>query len=146
MSDLTPESDDQQAGPDEFACPNCGVLETITLTRTTSAPQCRCGARLQATRDPGPPRALDVRGETVLDESCTASVPLPSRYEGPGLVQGRGGFPEEATDEQPEYLPLDHPHTEPDCPFCAARQAPTLHRLWCAVFFARDCNCGYAGR
>ena len=55
------------------------------------------------------------------------------------------GSPLVATDgrsETPEYLPLDHPHTEPTCAFCMTRLAPTQHRLWCAIFFVRVCNCG----
>jgi hypothetical protein len=42
-----------------------------------------------------------------------------------------------------EYLPLDHPHTEPNCSFCAARQMPMQHRIWCAIYFLKNCNCGY---
>jgi DNA-binding response OmpR family regulator len=45
--------------------------------------------------------------------------------------------------EETEYLPLDHPHTEPHCSFCAVRQTPMQHRLWCAIYFLRNCNCGY---
>jgi DNA-binding response OmpR family regulator len=45
-----------------------------------------------------------------------------------------------------EYLPLDHPHTEPNCSFCAARQTPMQHRLWCAIYLLRHCNCGYGQR
>ena len=48
--------------------------------------------------------------------------------------------------EEAEYLPLDHPHTEPNCSFCAVRQAPMQHRLWCAIYFLRNCNCGYGQR
>jgi hypothetical protein len=43
-------------------------------------------------------------------------------------------------------LSLDHPHTEPRCSFCAARQTPMQHRLWCAIYFLRNCNCGYGQR
>jgi hypothetical protein len=50
----------------------------------------------------------------------------------------------ERRSEVPEYLPLDHPHTEPTCSFCVARRAPTQHRLCCAIFFMRVCNCGLA--
>ncbi len=49
-------------------------------------------------------------------------------------------------EEEAEYLPLDHPHTEPECSFCAARRTPMQHRLWCAIFFLRNCNCGYGQR
>lgn len=42
-----------------------------------------------------------------------------------------------------EGLSLDHPHSEPSCGFCAARKAPMQHRLWCAIYFLRNCNCGY---
>ncbi len=48
--------------------------------------------------------------------------------------------------EEAESLSLDHPHTEPDCSFCAARQAPMQHRLWCAIYFLRNCNCGFGQR
>jgi DNA-binding response OmpR family regulator len=48
--------------------------------------------------------------------------------------------------EEAEYLPLDHPHTEPNCSFCAVRQTPMQHRLWCAIYFLRNCNCGYDQR
>ena len=49
----------------------------------------------------------------------------------------------EVESEDAEYLPLDHPHTEPNCSFCAVRQTPMQHRLWCAIYFLRNCNCGY---
>ena len=52
----------------------------------------------------------------------------------------------EVESEEAEYLPLDHPHTEPTCSFCMARQAPMHHRLWCAIYFLRNCNCGYGQR
>ena len=45
--------------------------------------------------------------------------------------------------EEAEYLPLDHPHTEPNCSFCAVRQTPMQHRLWCAIYLLRNCNCGH---
>ena len=38
------------------------------------------------------------------------------------------------------------PITEPQCAFCAARQTPIQHRLWCAIYFLRNCNCGYGQR
>jgi hypothetical protein len=50
------------------------------------------------------------------------------------------------SEEVAEYLPLDHPHTEPNCPFCAVRQTPMQHKLWCAIYFLRNCNCGYGQR
>jgi len=62
---------------------------------------------------------LDVCGENFLNELC------------------------EEHDGAPDYLPLDHPHTEPRCEFCAARQRPSQHRLWCSIFLVRVCNCGY---
>jgi hypothetical protein len=49
----------------------------------------------------------------------------------------------EVESEEAESLSLDHPHTEPSCPFCVARQTPMQHRLWCAIYFLRNCNCGY---
>jgi DNA-binding response OmpR family regulator len=52
----------------------------------------------------------------------------------------------EVASEEAEYLPLDHPHTEPNCSFCAVRQRPMQHRLWCAIYFLRNCNCGYGQR
>jgi DNA-binding response OmpR family regulator len=45
--------------------------------------------------------------------------------------------------EEAEYLPLDHPHSEPNCSFCAVRQTPMQHRLWCAIYLLRNCNCGH---
>jgi DNA-binding response OmpR family regulator len=45
--------------------------------------------------------------------------------------------------DPPEYLPLDHPHTEPNCSFCSVRQTSMQHRLWCAIYLLRNCNCGY---
>jgi hypothetical protein len=52
----------------------------------------------------------------------------------------------EVESEEAEYLPLDHPHTEPNCSFCAVRQAPMQHKLWCAIYFLRTCNCGCGQR
>jgi len=52
----------------------------------------------------------------------------------------------EAYADDAESLSLDHPHTEPHCSFCAARQTPMQHRLWCAIYFLRNCNCGYGQR
>jgi hypothetical protein len=52
----------------------------------------------------------------------------------------------EVESEEAEYLPLDHPHAEPNCSFCAIRQIPMQHRLWCAIYFLRNCNCGYGQR
>ena len=53
----------------------------------------------------------------------------------------------EVAGEEAEYLPLDHPHTEPNCSFCAVRRhTPMQHRLWCAIYFLRNCNCGYGQR
>jgi hypothetical protein len=52
----------------------------------------------------------------------------------------------EVENEEAESLSLDHPHTEPSCSFCAARQTPIQHRLWCAIYFLRKCNCGYGQR
>jgi hypothetical protein len=76
------------------------------------------------------------------DRFCKESAP-PARYEGAPLVQGRIGYPTVFPDEKPEYPPLDHPHAEPGCQFCAVRQTPTPHKLWCAVFLAKGCDCGY---
>ena len=41
-------------------------------------------------------------------------------------------------------IALDHPHTGSDCQLCAARRAraPLQHRLWCAIYLQRHCNCG----
>ena len=52
----------------------------------------------------------------------------------------------EAEREEAEYPPLDHPHTEPNCSFCAIRQTSMQHKLWCAIYFLRNCNCGYDQR
>jgi hypothetical protein len=47
---------------------------------------------------------------------------------------------------EPDDVALDHPHESPNCAFCAARQAPMQHRLWCAIYFLRNCNCGFGER
>ena len=39
-------------------------------------------------------------------------------------------------------IALDHPHAGPDCEFCVVRRAPLQHRLWCAIYLQRHCNCG----
>ena len=52
----------------------------------------------------------------------------------------------EVEKDEAEYLPLDHPHTEPNCSFCAVRQTSMEHRLWCPIYFLRNCNCGYGQR
>jgi hypothetical protein len=75
----------------------------------------------------------EVCGEAFLDEGCRKPEKLRAESKDPSPIT-------------PEYLPLDHPHVEPDCGFCAARQAPRLHRLWCGVFFVRGCDCGYESR
>jgi hypothetical protein len=73
-----------------------------------------------ADHDVDPSTDPDVCGEKFLNEFC------------------------EAPGETPDFLPLDHPHTEPRCEFCAARQErPSQHRLWCSIFLVRVCNCGY---
>jgi len=52
----------------------------------------------------------------------------------------------EVESEEAPSLSLDHPHSEPNCSLCAARQTPMQHRLWCAIYFLRNCNCGYGQR
>ncbi len=114
---------DTDDGVYEFVCVRCGVTETLTLTSDGQVPYCGCGSPLS-------PLTLvaessidrDACGEDfLLNESC-----------------------EEVADEAPDYGSLDHPHVEPDCQFCMIRQQrPSQHRLWCAVFFLRVCNCGY---
>ncbi len=52
----------------------------------------------------------------------------------------------EVESEEPDGLPLDHPHTGPTCSFCAVRQTSMQHKLWCAIYFLRNCNCGYGQR
>ena len=52
----------------------------------------------------------------------------------------------EMASEEAESLSLDHSHSEPNCSFCAARQTPMQHRLWCTIFSLRNCNCGYGQR
>jgi len=32
---------------------------------------------------------------------------------------------------------------EPNCSFCAAHHSQSQHRLWCAIYPFRYCNCGY---
>jgi hypothetical protein len=68
-----------------------------------------------------PSAEQDVCGENFLNEFC------------------------EEHEAAPDFVPLDHPHTEPRCEFCAVRQQqrPSQHRLWCSVFLVRVCNCGY---
>ena len=39
-------------------------------------------------------------------------------------------------------IALDHPHQGSGCAFCVARRAPMQHRLWCAIYLQRHCNCG----
>ena len=117
MGQPVPTAEDPEEGIREVVCERCGVTGFLDLTFTNQVSQCRCGS-------------------PVLGESNY-------RYEGLCLVQGRLGDPEEDIDEEPEYGPLDHPHRVPSCDLCAARrQRPTRHRLWCAVFFRRECNCG----
>ena len=106
----------------EYVCARCGTSEFLTLASHTQVSHCRCGSPLAP---------------------ISATVDSSYRYEGLCLVEGRAGYAEDA-DEAPEYSSLDHPHVEPGCQLCAARQQrPNLHRLWCAVFFLRQCNCGY---
>ena len=139
---------DPDGGVYEFVCVRCGITESLTLTSCNEVPQCRCGSPLS-------PIALvadisadrDVCGEAFLNEFCQESRPPNDRYDGLCLVQARGGHPGEATDEEPEYSPLDHPHVEPHCQFCVIRQQrSSQHRLWCRVFLFRECNCGYEQR
>ena len=49
----------------------------------------------------------------------------------------------EVESDDAECLSLDHTHTEPHCSFCAARDTSMQHKLWCAIYFLRNCNCGY---
>ncbi len=48
--------------------------------------------------------------------------------------------------DEADDIALDHPHAGSKCAFCAARQPPMQHRLWCAIYFLRNCNCGYGQR
>jgi hypothetical protein len=89
----------------------------------------------------------DVCGEAFLDHFCRESTPPAAPYEGPSLGRGAGRSPDETSAPEPEYSSLDHPHVEPHCPFCAIRQQqPSRHRVWCAVFFTGECDCGYERR
>jgi hypothetical protein len=145
MGEPMPKSQDPDDGLYEFACVRCGVSEVLTLTSRNEAPRCRCGSPLSAIALVADTSAdQDVCGEAFLKNICQESKPLNNRYDGLCLVQGRGGHPEDATDETPEYSPLDHPHVEPHCQFCAIRQQrSSQHRLWCRIFLFRECNCGY---
>ncbi|HEV8436471.1 MAG TPA: hypothetical protein VGT40_00085 [Methylomirabilota bacterium] len=122
MAEPVPKDEDLGEAVSEFICGRCGATDYLPLAAVDHVPRCRCGSPLSA--------------GIAADSGY--------RYEGLCLVEGRAGYPDESRDG-PEYVPLDHPHTEPHCEFCAARQQrPNLHRLWCAVFFLRECNCGYA--
>jgi hypothetical protein len=48
----------------------------------------------------------------------------------------------ESTSSDADDIALDHPHEGSGCAFCAARRAPMQHRLWCAIYLQRCCNCG----
>jgi len=139
---------DPDGGVYEFVCVRCAVTESLTLTSCNEVPQCCCGFPLSPialVADTSADR--DVCGEAFLNEFCQESSPPNDRYDGLCLVQGRGGHLEEDTDEEPGYSPLDHPHVEPYCQFCAIRQQrSSQHRLWCGVFLFRECNCGYERR
>ena len=52
------------------------------------------------------------------------------------------GGTSEATGFDADDIALDHPHAGSDCEFCAARRAPLQHRLCCAIYLQRHCNCG----
>lgn len=148
MREPMPNYQDADDGVYEFVCVRCGVTEFLTLTSGNQIPRCHCGFPLWpiALAEDASARR-DACGEALLEEFCKESEPFDGRHEGLSLVRGRGGDPEEASDEAPEFGPLDHPHAEPHCQFCAIRQQrPSQHRLWCAVFFLRECNCGYERR
>ncbi len=148
MAEPMPKSQDPDDSVYEFVCVRCGVTEPLTLTSRNEAPRCRCGSPLSPIALVADTLAdLDVCGEAFLNEIGQESRPLNDRYDGLYLVQGRGGHPDGTTAEEPEYSPLDHPHVEPHCQFCAIRQQrPSQHRLWCRVFLFRECNCGYERR
>jgi hypothetical protein len=125
----------------EFVCEPCGVAELRTLTARNEVPECGCGSPLSPVARMGdclPER--DVCGEALLDECCQEPAAGADEY---GPICGGGPSPEETSAPEPEYGCLDHPHVEPNCPFCAIRQQrPSQHRLWCAAFLGRECNCG----
>ncbi len=150
MAEPMPKSQDPDDGVYEFVCVRCGVTEPLTLTSRSKVPQCRCGSPLSPialVADTSADRDRDMCGEAFLDEVCQESRPPDDRYDGLWLVQGPRGHPEEAIDKEPEYAPLDHPHLEPHCAFCAVRQQHfSQHRLWCRIFLFRECNCGREGR
>jgi hypothetical protein len=52
----------------------------------------------------------------------------------------------EVESEEADGLPLDHSHTDPTCSFCAVHQTSLQHKLWCAIYFLRNCNCEYGQR
>lgn len=146
MPEPMPKNQDAEHGVYEFVCVRCGVTEFLTLAAPSPAPRCRCGVPLEPIARVGDcPADGDVCGEAFLDELCER--PPAGYYQGPSLVEGQVGYPEEPSGEEPEYGCLDHPHVEPRCQFCAIRQQrPNQHRLWCAVFAFRECSCGYQPR
>jgi hypothetical protein len=134
-------------GTFEFACASCGVSETVTLTFASQAPTCRCGRPLLPIAHVANPNIADVCEEAFLAEVWETATPLREEQH---CLKLTDKHPDPSASLAPsdasEYLPLDHPHVEPYCQFCAARQAPRQHRLWCGVFFFRDCDCGYERR
>ncbi len=145
MRERTMTNQDADEGVYEFVCVPCGTVKTLRLTSAGQVPDCRCGAPLSPiTLLADSPTDPDMCGENFLNELCEEPRSLDLRSEGLSHVNGPAGHPSETIHEMPEFAPLDHPHVEPDCQFCAARQQrPSQHRLWCAVFFLRQCSCGF---
>ncbi|HET8576453.1 MAG TPA: hypothetical protein VFO18_05105 [Methylomirabilota bacterium] len=119
----------------EFVCSRCGLSELLPLIEQADGRRCRCGLPLWPLAEArGISAPDDVCGEQFLDELF-------------GTSGRRDERPRGVEDEASEYIPLDHPHVEPRCAFCAVRQQqPSQHRLWCRVFLFRECSCGYDRR
>ncbi len=142
---MNPKDQDTGDSVHEFVRERCRVTELRTLTTRNEVPECGGGSPLSPIARVGDSSAEpDMWGEALLDEFCQESTPFADRYEGPSLGLWEGRSRDETSVPEPEYGSLDHPHVEPNCPFCAIRQQrPRQHRLWCAVSVRRECNCGY---
>jgi hypothetical protein len=129
----------------EFVCSRCGVTELLPLVLDVDSPRCRCGFPLWPLAEARRMAAAeDICGERFLAEIFEERGPSAER---PPLVQRRGEDAGVVVEADSDYGPLDHPHSEPHCGFCAVRQLhPSQHRLWCRVFLHRECSCGYDRR
>jgi hypothetical protein len=145
---MNPKDQDPADSVYEFVCVDCGVTERRRLTAGNEVPECGCGSPLWPVARLGDSSAEpDVCGEAFLDKFRQESTPPADRHEGSSLGLAEGGSRDKTSAPEPEYGSLDHPHVEPNCPFCAMRQhRPSQHRVWCTVFFTGECDCGYQRR